>query len=52
MILNYEFLIEFCSENNIQLFSDYENIKINSFTVLEGKCINDECQDAFTPLDI
>jgi hypothetical protein len=47
MILNYEFLIKFCSENNIQLFGDYENIKINAFTILEGKCINDECLDAF-----
>ena len=38
----------FCNENNIILTGYYSNAKtINSFAIIEGKCINNDCDFNF-----
>jgi len=45
MRYNSEGLIEYCSSNNIILLQTYENINRESY--IEGKCIFNECTNAF-----
>ena len=48
MKLDLELLNKYCNENNIELLNDYSiYAKINAFTVIEGKCINENCNDIF-----
>ena len=44
---DYNFLQEFCKENNITLLQDYSNEKINSYIKIEGKCIYKGCNESF-----
>jgi hypothetical protein len=45
----YDFnnLVKYCSEFNIELIKNYENIKVTRDTIIEGKCINHECNKIF-----
>jgi hypothetical protein len=45
MKFNSETLIEYCNTNNITLLKSYENINRESY--IEGKCIYNECNNAF-----
>jgi hypothetical protein len=40
-------LIEFCNEKNIKLINEYNNIKINRDSYIEGECINKICCNKF-----
>ena len=44
---NYEYLQQFCDENNITLSKDYSQEKINRDTKIEGKCKTDMCNESF-----
>jgi hypothetical protein len=41
-------LNNFCSENNILLTDDYQNISVNRDTVIEGMCITQNCDNKFS----
>jgi hypothetical protein len=44
MKYDYQTLIDFCEERNILLYEDYSEVeKINSSTIIECKCINEDC---------
>ena len=44
MKYDYQTLTEFCEERDILLYEDYSEVtKINAFTIIEGKCVNDDC---------
>jgi len=44
----YDFLITFCSDNNISLLGDDYNIKkINRDTIIKGNCTNNNCSSIF-----
>ena len=45
---NFEFLDEYCKKNNVILFDEYCNKKINKDTKITGKCIKNECQNTFS----
>ena len=44
---NYEYLQQFCQENNIILLKDYSNEKINRDAIIEGTCKTDTCCETF-----
>jgi hypothetical protein len=44
---NYDTLKEFCDKNQIELFNDYKNVKLNAHYYIEGKCQNNECGNNF-----
>ena len=44
---NYEYLQQFCQENNIILLKDYSQEKINRDAIIEGKCKTDKCIKTF-----
>ena len=44
---NLTFLKNYCLENNINLFQDYDNIKINRCTKICGKCTFQDCNNVF-----
>jgi hypothetical protein len=44
---NFHCLFNFCSERNIQLLENYENIKLHSHYLVKGKCQNINCQNEF-----
>jgi hypothetical protein len=48
----YDFnnLVKYCSEFNIELIKNYENIKVTRDTIIEGKCINQECNKIFNKI--
>lgn len=48
----YDFnnLVKYCSEFNVELVKNYENIKVTRDTIIEGKCINQECNKIFNKL--
>jgi hypothetical protein len=53
MKYDYNTLVDFCKENNIILSDDYSNAKsINSFAVIEGKCINNNCDFNFKGVNL
>src|SRR5437868_6186387 len=39
-IYTRDFLIKFCKDNNIILYNDLEEEKINGFTMIDAKCID------------
>lgn len=44
MKYDYQTLTDFCEERDILLYEDYSEVtKINSSTIIEGKCVNDDC---------
>lgn len=43
MKYDYNTLNAFCNEQNILLCEDYSSQKLNSNTIIEGKCVNDDC---------
>jgi hypothetical protein len=48
MKYDYNTLIEFCKEHNVTLLIDYSSLKsVNSFTIIEGKCLNLSCNFNF-----
>lgn len=48
MRYDYSALIDFLEMNHIEILQEFdENDKINAFTVIEGKCINKDCNDFF-----
>ena len=40
-------LTSFCAENNIELLKDYSNEKVIGKTQIEGKCVNNKCENKF-----
>ena len=44
---NYEFLQNFCKENNIALLHDYSNINILRDSIIEGNCNTSDCSNLF-----
>lgn len=44
---NYKCLIDYCSENNIILLEQYENINIKGDSYIKGQCLNDICNEQF-----
>jgi hypothetical protein len=44
---NVGMLLEFCNNNKILLSSDYSNIYVNRDTLIEGKCLNNICNNNF-----
>lgn len=44
---NYEYLQQFCQENNIILTKDYSNEKITRDIKIEGKCKTETCVEIF-----
>ena len=40
-------LIDFCNDNNIKLSNEYNSIKINRDSYIEGECINKICCNKF-----
>jgi len=44
---NYEFLQDFCKENNIGLLHDYSNINILRDSIIEGNCNTIGCSNVF-----
>ena len=44
---NYEYLQQFCDENNITLSKDYSQEKINRDTKIEGTCKTNLCNELF-----
>ena len=44
---NYEYLQQFCDENNITLSKDYSQEKINRDTKIEGNCKTESCNETF-----
>lgn len=42
---DYEFLQQFCKENEIDLTKDYSLEKVNRDTIIEAKCLTEGCQD-------
>ena len=44
---NYEFLQDFCKENNIALLHDYSNITIIRDSIIEGNCSFNGCDKKF-----
>jgi HNH endonuclease len=42
---NYDFLISFCNENNIELRRDYKKEKVTRDTKIIAKCIVKECEN-------
>jgi hypothetical protein len=47
---NFNNLKNYCSENNILLINNYEDIKITRDTNIEGKCVNSCCSDNFNKI--
>jgi hypothetical protein len=48
MRYDYNELVDFFEENNIIPLQDYNKTdKINSFTIIEGNCINENCDSTF-----
>ena len=46
---NHSYLIEFCNKNNITLNEKYKDFqKINSNSIIDGKCINYNCNNYFS----
>ena len=46
-IYNTEELKKYCEENKIQLLQNYFNEKAVSRTIIEGKCLNENCNENF-----
>jgi hypothetical protein len=48
--LKYDITVlnNFCSENNILLTDDYQNVLVNRDTVIEGFCITQNCDNKFS----
>ena len=44
-IYNYEYLTNFCNENKIELVYDYSKEKITRDTIIESKCLIENCND-------
>lgn len=44
---NYDFLQQYCRENNIEFLKDYSDDKIRCDSILEGKCCNSYCVHNF-----
>ena len=42
---DYNFLINYCNENNIELLKDYKNIKLNREIIIKAKCIYNNCNN-------
>ena len=43
---DFNFLQSFCKENNIELIKDLSKCKVNRNTIIETKCLNENCNDA------
>ena len=37
----------FCQENKIELLKDYSHEKLNRDSIIEGRCIHENCQEHF-----
>jgi len=44
---NYEYLVNFCKEHNVELIHDCSNEKITRDTIVKGKCKGENCNDVF-----
>jgi hypothetical protein len=44
---NYEYLQQFCEENNIKLTKDYTQERVNRDTQIEGNCKTESCDEMF-----
>ena len=44
---NLQYLTTFCNQNNITLTDEYSNKTINRDTIINGKCISQECENNF-----
>ena len=44
---NLQYLTTFCNQNNITLTDEYSNKTINRDTIINGKCILQECENNF-----
>jgi hypothetical protein len=44
---NYEYLQQFCKDNNIELVDDYSKDKITRDSIIQGKCKSDGCIGVF-----
>jgi hypothetical protein len=42
---DYNYLHQFCKENGIKLFKDYSTEKINRDTIIEAKCLMENCNE-------
>jgi len=42
-----DMLVEFCDKNNILLTEDYTNQFVNRDTIIEGICLDNECENNF-----
>ena len=45
MRYDYTRLKDFSNQNNIVLLDDYSNKTINIFTIIEGQCLNNHCNN-------
>ena len=45
---DYNFLMKFSNDNNINLEKDYKNEQVNRNTIIIGKCINNDCKNFFS----
>ena len=48
MRYDYTRLKEFSEQNNIILLEDYSSNILNIFTVIQGQCLNNECENIFS----
>jgi hypothetical protein len=44
---SFEHLQNFCNENNMILIKSYHDCKVTRDTIIEGKCINNDCDSDF-----
>ena len=44
---NYEYLQQFCKDNNIELVDEYSKDKITRDTIIQGKCKSNGCSGVF-----
>jgi hypothetical protein len=42
---NYNYLLQFCQENNIILLDDYSKINITRDTIIRARCVNNGCEE-------
>jgi hypothetical protein len=40
---DFERLDKYCKENNVTLLENYSNVKLNSVSIIKGKCSNKDC---------
>lgn len=44
-LFNYNYLEQYCKETKIKLLKDYKNEKVNRNSIIEAKCLTQECEN-------